>query len=161
MSAFGGTADRAQLLRARLNKIRHFLQSIFPASGAGKTMGRPVRGGFGPSRAVWTRPRGASAVTSATRCHQSESRKREYCAIQPMSALTPKADMCSATRDVRFVPKADMRRYSITSSAMARMPDGMAKPSALAVLRLMTSSNLTSWMIGRSPGFSPLRILPA
>ena len=37
----------------------------------------------------------------------------------------------------------------------------MAKPSALAVLRLMTSSNLASWMIGRSPGFSPLRILPS
>ena len=80
---------------------------------------------------------------------------------QWMSALPPKADMCSALSDVGFVPKADMRRYSITSSAMARMPDGMAKPSALAVLRLMTSSNLTSWMIGRSPGFSPLRILPA
>ena len=25
-----------------------------------------------------------------------------------MSALPPKADMCGATRDVRFVPKADM-----------------------------------------------------
>ena len=25
-----------------------------------------------------------------------------------MSALTPKADMCSATRRVRFVPKADI-----------------------------------------------------
>ena len=25
-----------------------------------------------------------------------------------MSALPPKADMCSATRDVRFVPKADI-----------------------------------------------------
>ena len=27
-----------------------------------------------------------------------------------MSALPPKADMCSATRDVRFVPKADMEK---------------------------------------------------
>jgi hypothetical protein len=25
-----------------------------------------------------------------------------------MSALPPKADMCGATRDVRFVPKADI-----------------------------------------------------
>ena len=32
------------------------------------------------------------------------------CAMQNvMSALTPKADMCSATRDVRFVPIADIR----------------------------------------------------
>src|SRR5262249_43455215 len=40
-----------------------------------------------------------------------------------MSALPPKADMCGATRDVRFGPKADSCsaaktvRYSITSSA--------------------------------------------
>ena len=27
---------------------------------------------------------------------------------RPMSALAPKADMCSATRDVRFVPIADI-----------------------------------------------------
>ena len=27
-----------------------------------------------------------------------------------MSALPPKADMCGATRDVRFVPKADIGR---------------------------------------------------
>ena len=29
-----------------------------------------------------------------------------------MSALPPKADMCGATRDVRFVPKADIQQYS-------------------------------------------------
>jgi hypothetical protein len=29
-----------------------------------------------------------------------------------MSALPPKADMCGATRDVRFVPKADMDQTS-------------------------------------------------
>jgi hypothetical protein len=33
------------------NKTRHFLQSIFPATEAGKIMGRPVRGEFnGPDR---------------------------------------------------------------------------------------------------------------
>ena len=36
-------------------------------------------------------------------------REREYCAIQPMSALPPKADICSAPTHVRFVPKADDR----------------------------------------------------
>ena len=34
-----------------------------------------------------------------------------------MSALPPKADMCSAQADVRFVPIADIALYSITSSA--------------------------------------------
>ena len=32
----------------------------------------------------------------------------ELAVHQPMSALLPKADMCGATRDVRFVPIADI-----------------------------------------------------
>src|SRR5262245_36313529 len=35
--------------------------------------------------------------------------QKQTCAPhQPMSALPPKADMCSATRDVRYGPKADI-----------------------------------------------------
>ena len=35
--------------------------------------------------------------------------QKRTCAVQNvMSALPPKADVCSATRDVRFVPIADM-----------------------------------------------------
>ena len=34
--------------------------------------------------------------------------------IRPMSALPPKTDMCSATGDVRFVPKADSCAATIT-----------------------------------------------
>src|SRR5262249_6590432 len=34
--------------------------------------------------------------------------KRTFALHKIMSALPPKADMCSATRDVRFGPKADM-----------------------------------------------------
>src|SRR5215831_73813 len=33
--------------------------------------------------------------------------KQTYAVLNAMSALPPKADMCSATRDVRFGPKAD------------------------------------------------------
>jgi hypothetical protein len=50
--------------------------------------------------------------------------------------------------------------HSITSSARARSDVGTSRPSALAVLRFITSSNLVGRMIGRSAGFSPLRILP-
>ena len=52
-------------------------------------------------------------------------------------------------------------RYSITSSASASIRSGTESPSALAVLRLSTSSNLAACMIGRSAGLSPLSILPA
>ena len=49
--------------------------------------------------------------------------------------------------------------YSITSSARSRIAGGTVRPSALAVLRLTTSSNLVGCSTGRSAGLSPLRIL--
>src|SRR6266851_1043582 len=48
---------------------------------------------------------------------------------------------------------------SITWSARCRSDGGIVRPRALAVLRLMTSSNLVGCSIGRSEGFAPLRIL--
>jgi hypothetical protein len=45
--------------------------------------------------------------------------------------------------------------YSITSSAIASSLSGISRLSAVAVLRLITSSNLADRWIGRSPGFSP------
>src|SRR5262245_12981956 len=76
-----------------------------------------------------------------------------------MSALPPKADMCSAARDVRFGPKADIARFHlITSSARASSVGGTVRPSALAVLRLITSSYLVGACTGRLAGFSPLRM---
>jgi hypothetical protein len=51
--------------------------------------------------------------------------------------------------------------YSITSSARARSVCGTVRPSAFAVLRLITSSNVVGCWTGRSAGLEPLRILPA
>jgi hypothetical protein len=50
--------------------------------------------------------------------------------------------------------------YSITSSARASSLSGIWRPSAFAVLRLMTRWNLVACWTGRSAGFSPLRIRP-
>src|SRR5206468_12085623 len=50
--------------------------------------------------------------------------------------------------------------HSITSSARASTVGGTVMPTALAVLRLMTSSNLVGCTIGRSPGFSPFKTRP-
>src|SRR3984885_10963472 len=50
--------------------------------------------------------------------------------------------------------------HSITSSASASRFGGTLMPSALAVLRLTTSSTLTDCSIGRSAGLSPLRMRP-
>jgi hypothetical protein len=37
--------------------------------------------------------------------------KQTFAVQNVMSALPPKADMCGATRDVRFVPIADIRLF--------------------------------------------------
>src|SRR5262245_17819109 len=48
--------------------------------------------------------------------------------------------------------------YWITSSARSSSDGGIVRPSALAVLRLMTSSNLVGCSTGRSAGLAPFRI---
>src|SRR5262249_41940507 len=47
----------------------------------------------------------------------------------------------------------------MTSSARANSDCGIVRPSALAVLRLITSSNFVGCSTGRSAGLAPLRIL--
>src|SRR6516225_8074796 len=47
--------------------------------------------------------------------------------------------------------------HSINSSASDRNDAGTVNPSALAVVRLMTNSNLVSRSIGRSAGLAPLK----
>jgi hypothetical protein len=44
----------------------------------------------------------------------------------------------------------------LDSSAVASNVGGMVRPSVLAVLKLITSSNLLDWTTGRSVGFAPL-----
>jgi hypothetical protein len=48
--------------------------------------------------------------------------------------------------------------HSITSSARASSVSGTSRPSALAVLRLITSSNLVGACTGSSAGLAPLRM---
>ena len=43
--------------------------------------------------------------------------KQTFAVQNVMSALHPKADMCSATRDVRFVPIADIANIGLSVSA--------------------------------------------
>jgi hypothetical protein len=48
--------------------------------------------------------------------------------------------------------------YSITWSARSSSGCGIVSPSALAVLRLITSSNLVGYSTGKSPGLVPFKI---
>ena len=67
--------------------------------------------------------------------------------------------MCAAIADVPFRPIADIAAsHSINSSAATSRPGDTARPSAFAVLRLMTVSYLVGTCTGRSAGLAPRRI---
>jgi hypothetical protein len=71
-----------------------------------------------------------------------------------LRAADPRRDCGGSERD-QYVAAA----HSMTSSARARMDCGTVSPSAFAVLRLTTNSNLVGSWTGKSRGFSPRRIL--
>ena len=50
--------------------------------------------------------------------------------------------------------KKRLDAYSITSSAVVSMTNDKVRPSALAVLRLMTNSNLVDCITGKPEGFA-------
>src|SRR6516165_5965136 len=64
-------------------------------------------------------------------------------------------------RHCRAAEQCDERAalHSITWSASASMLSGITSPSAFAVFRLITNSNLVGCSTGRSAGLAPLRIL--
>jgi hypothetical protein len=81
------------------------------------------------------------------------------------SAIAPLATKPARHRNMsRRANLGLMRRsktiYSITSSARPNRAIGKARPSDLAVLRLMTNSVFVDCWTGRSAGFSPWRIRP-
>ena len=82
-----------------------------------------------------------------------------------------KADIAECETNVRFTPESGFvpnsghcalldATYSITTFADASRPGGTLIPIALAVDRLMASSNWVGCTTGMSAGFSPLRIRP-
>jgi hypothetical protein len=61
----------------------------------------------------------------------------------------------SALRGPRRARNGSDQLYSMTLSARIRNDSGIVKPSALAVFRLITSSNLVGCSTGMSAGFTP------
>src|ERR1035437_1028390 len=84
------------------------------------------------------------------------------CLALPVVRSCPIATKLLRCRECPLCAKSRHRAaYSITSSARASSIGGTARPIALAVLRLITSSNLVGCSTGRSLGFAPLKILSA
>src|SRR5215510_8310770 len=90
--------------------------------------------------------------------------RRGYCRDTPCrsSTLTPPSQLGGG--EWPRVSRATHQRdeiaplHSITSSARASTEAGTSSPSALALLRLITSSYLVGACTGKSAGFSPLRM---
>ena len=95
--------------------------------------------------------------------HVAYGSKADMTALSRDVRFTPKADTDQSALNVRKVPEADIDLiyYSITLVASASIGAGIAIPSAFAVFRLMTNSNLVDCITGRFAGLSPLRMRPA
>ena len=96
---------------------------------------------------------GAAAWPLAARAQQRERMRR----IGVLIGSAADADTDDRDAQARLAAF----HHSITSSARASSVAGTSRPSALAVLRLMTSWNLTGAWTGSSLGFSPLRMRSA
>jgi hypothetical protein len=125
-------------------------------------------------RAVHRRPRirradndacsSASAIAwSALRSEMGQSLRIETPQRAGNVRFTSNSDLTDAVpRAAAWRQKATFaveQIYSITSSARASNVGEISRPSPLAVLRLMTRSNLVGCSTGSSAGFAPRRIL--
>jgi hypothetical protein len=103
------------------------------------------------------------AILPSRGCPGVELDRARQAADSAMSAMPRKRRLAVKTAPVGMGHKethALQQRalYSIISSAVASSVDGMATPRALAVFKLITSSNLVGACTGSSAGFSPLRM---
>ena len=67
------------------------------------------------SRLQWRRAKRGTGIPCGASGMSALGQKQTIALQKVMSALPPKADMCSATRDVRFVPIADMNKNSLAT----------------------------------------------
>jgi hypothetical protein len=88
----------------------------------------------------------------------SRAAEKSLAVMCPACSPSPAGPMESANRECRRGPSP---HHSMTSSAATCSVRGTSRPSAFAVNRLITNSNLFSWFTGRADGLSPFKIFPA
>ena len=106
---------------------------------------------------LWLRPRcvGQGHTAPAPSCRHHRCHQSADVCFTPESGHVQCNSVCPLCAN-----SGHCSSYSITSSAAFSKPNGTARPSVLAVFKLMTKSNLVGCKSGRSAGFSPLRIRP-
>ena len=98
---------------------------------AGKARGRP------PSIQLL-------CASSGTKWRRTDHIGEPICQRPSVSALPPGAMRKQTALEVRLMHRSKGECYSITLSACATNPAGISRPSSLAALRLMTSSQWLS-----------------
>ena len=90
-----------------------------------------------------------------------DSRRSTHCSRSGLyKAAGYRIDLpATAASSASAVNTSEALDYLITSSARCSNAGGIVNPSALAVFRLMTSSNFVGCSTGRSVGLAPLKIL--
>ena len=96
------------------------------------------------------------AAETLTLRHYARPLMRDLSQSTELEICVSASDICQANLVLGFPAVAAQR---ITSVAWKRSAGGMVRPSACAVFRLMTSSNVLGRSTGKSAGLAPLRIL--
>jgi hypothetical protein len=142
-SMVGSHARRVKLFSAaprifRAPRAASLVMTVLPSASRPKTSWPPTNSTL------------ISALSFCT-CHAGENAPHGVCAGNGRFLTT---------RSTTITPgsfPADI--YLMISSASIKRCGGIVIPSACAVLRLITSSNLVGCSTGRSPGFAPFKIL--
>jgi hypothetical protein len=93
-----------------------------------------------------------------TRVTSRRARRRCDVRFTPESGHVQCNSVCPLCANSGLMHRSKQHFYSITSSARVSSVGGIVSPSALAVLRLITISNLAGSWTGRSAGLAPLRM---
>jgi hypothetical protein len=101
----------------------------------------------------------ALAVHLDGACPMPAQESSQARSAQSARSYDSRGSPANPTAALRSWPRWSSTRYSMTWSARSSNDCGIVSPSALAVFKLMTNSNLVGCSTGRSAGFAPLRIL--
>src|SRR5262249_29996066 len=134
-----------------------------------RQLGKPIEPAFGPAEldphvlafdvALFIQTSTICAQMGRSRSRRLKAEKSDHRhsrLLLPARRERPRRRRAAEKRDELAPP-----HHSITSSARASSVAGISRPSALAVGRLMTNSNLVDWTTGSSAGLAPLRMRPA
>ena len=131
-------------------------------AASGQAAAAPPRRAMNSRRRIDTSPRLRAALSSPKAEHFCDGAqtgiKTLNSMLQPMSALPQKRTCAAPKSRCPLSAKSGHRHLLDHLVGVASSDGGTVRPSALAVLRLITSSYLVGACTGRSAGFSPFRM---